>query len=179
MSRLGSIPPTLINMKYQEFQPPRYYTGYKHLGAHLERTIFLAGSIEMGTAEDWQKRVTKKLEASDLVINYPLNIFNPRRDDWNPDLKQEKNDPTFYQQVTWELDHLDMSTVIAMYFASDTLSPISLLELGLYAQTGKLVVLCPNNFWRNGNVDILCSRYGIPIFTNEDAWLVEIINRLR
>lgn len=148
-------------------KPPQY--------AYYAGGVFLAGSIEMGKAEDWQARVTTKIRETFSNVS----IYNPRRDDWDSGWKQEKNHARFYEQVSWELDHLDKAKVIAMNFVSETLSPISLLELGLYAPTGKLVVLCPSEFWRNGNVDIVCSRYGIPIFTNEDAWLVEIINRLR
>lgn len=149
------------------FKPPTYST--------YNSGVFLAGSIEMGKAEDWQARVSEKIREKFRF----MPIYNPRRDDWDSGWKQEKNHARFYEQVSWELDHLDMAKVIAMNFVSETLSPISLLELGLYAPTNKLVVLCPAEFWRNGNVDILCTRYGIPIFTDEDAWLVEIINRLR
>ena len=42
------------------------------------------------------------------------------------------------------------------------MSPISLLEFGLHARSGKMVVFCPEGFWRKGNVDIVCERYGIP-----------------
>lgn len=149
------------------YKPPVY--------ASRSQGVFLAGSIEMGKAEDWQARVTAKIRERDPHVP----IYNPRRDDWDSGWKQEKNHARFYEQVSWELDHLDTSKVIAMNFVSETLSPISLLELGLYAPTGKLVVLCPTEFWRKGNVDVLCTRYGIPIFTDEDAWLVEITNRLR
>lgn len=141
----------------------------------FDKTIFLAGSIEMGRAEDWQSSLTESLRDT---VRY-LTVFNPRRDDWDASWKQEKNNAKFYEQVTWELNRLDEVDVIAMYLASDTLSPISLLELGLYASSGKLVVCSPEGFWRNGNVDIVCSRYGIPIFTNKEAWIVEIKNRLR
>jgi hypothetical protein len=140
----------------------------------LHKTVFLAGSIEMGKAEDWQTDTIEVLKEIDY-----LTIFNPRRADWDSSWKQEKNNPHFYAQVTWELNRLDEADVIAMYFDSATLSPISLLELGLYAESGKLVVCCPNDFWRNGNVDIVCSKYGIPIFTSKGSWLIEIMNRLR
>ena len=39
--------------------------------------IFLAGSIEMGTAENWQERLVRELASEDVTI------FNPRRDDWD------------------------------------------------------------------------------------------------
>ena len=50
-----------------------------------------------------------------------------------------------------------------MYFDPSTKSPISLLELGLFARTGKTIVVCPDGFWRKGNVDIVCERYGVKV----------------
>ena len=52
--------------------------------------------------------------------------------------------------------------MIAMYFAPRTKAPITLLELGLAARSGKAVVCCPAGFWRKGNVDVVCRRYSIP-----------------
>ena len=48
-----------------------------------------------------------------------------------------------------------------MYFDKETQSPISLLELGLFARSKKMFVCCPEGFWRNGNVDIVCKKYGV------------------
>jgi len=48
------------------------------------KSIFLAGSIEMGKAENWQERVTKELKKFDNVV-----IFNPRRDDWDSTWEQK------------------------------------------------------------------------------------------
>lgn len=53
-----------------------------------------------------------------------------------------------------------------MHFEPDTMSPITLLELGLYASSGKLIVSCPKGFWRRGNVEIVCEKYKIPFFEN-------------
>jgi len=39
--------------------------------------VFLAGSIEMGKAEDWQSEMTKFFNELDW------GVFNPRRDDWD------------------------------------------------------------------------------------------------
>jgi hypothetical protein len=135
-------------------------------------SIFLAGSIEMGAAENWQSKILNDFKRYDILF------FNPRRDDWDSSWKQELNNPQFYEQVTWELDHLNKADIIALYFDPNTKSPISLLELGLYANTRSVVVCCPDEFWRKGNVDIVCQRYGIPVFNNYDAWLVEIKNKL-
>ena len=46
-------------------------------------------------------------------------------------------------------------------FAPGTQSPISLLEMGLHARSGKLIVLAPEGFWRKGNVDITARAYGV------------------
>lgn len=122
------------------------------------RSLFLAGSIEMGAAKMWQ------LEVQEQLANYPVDIYNPRRDDWDMSWNQSITNPDFYEQVTWELEALDAADFILMYFDPRTKSPISLMELGLYADSRKLFVVCPEGFWRKGNVEIVCERYGIPFF---------------
>lgn len=49
-----------------------------------------------------------------------------------------------------------------MNLIPETMSPISMMEFGLYAQSKKLVVYCPNGFWRKGNIDVMCEYYKIP-----------------
>lgn len=130
-------------------------------------SIFLAGSIEMGNAENWQEELTKYFEVY-------FNIFNPRRDDWDSSWKQSIDNPQFYEQVNWELNALDKADLIIMYFDPNTKSPISLLELGLYATSKKLYVICPEGFWRKGNVDIICKKYDIPLYET----INEFINKI-
>ncbi len=136
--------------------------------------IFLAGSIEMGAAENWQEVIEDTFRhKSDLVI------FNPRRDDWDSSWVQKESNGQFNYQVNWELDKLTEADIIFMYFAPDTKSPISLLELGLYADTKKMIVVCPDNFWRKGNVDIVCNRYDIPIYETLDKGIGALRTRLK
>ncbi len=117
-------------------------------------TIFLAGSIEMGAAEEWQAAVIAGLKGVGGTI------LNPRRDDWDSSWEQTKDNPQFHEQVTWELDALTQADIIALYLSPGTQSPISLLELGLFcAKT--MIVCCPEGFWRKGNVDIVCDRMQI------------------
>jgi len=130
----------------------------RHKGV-VYRSIFLAGSIEQGKAVDWQKEVTEKV---DCYVQY---IFNPRRDKWDASLEQSIQNKVFNEQVSWEMTALDICDIIFMYFDPATKSPISLLELGLYATSGKLIVCCPEGFWRKGNVEMVCDRYGIPLYT--------------
>lgn len=124
--------------------------------------IFLAGSIEMGVAEEWQSHLTRELERRfDHLV-----IFNPRRDNWDASLENTIKNPDFYQQVDWEFRHLEQADLILIYFSPETKSPISLLELGLFAATGKCVVCCPSSFWRAGNVEYICKKYTIPMIEN-------------
>lgn len=136
-----------------------------------ERTpsVFLAGSIEMGAAEDWQTQLTNRLTDLNIVI------LNPRRDAWDASWVQSLANPQFREQVEWELAGLERASLVAMYFAPATRAPITLLELGLCAPTGKVVVCCPEGFWRRGNVEVVCTRYGLPLV----AGLAELTTEVR
>ncbi len=131
-------------------------------------SVFLAGSIEMGAAADWQAQVEQSLRDLDVVL------LNPRRDEWDASWVQSASNPPFREQVEWELEGLERTTVIAMYFAPGTRSPVTLLELGLFARSGKLLVCCPDGFWRKGNVEVVCGRYGVPL-VSELAELVRLV----
>lgn len=122
--------------------------------------VFLAGSIEMGTAELWQDKVVKELGDTRFTF------LNPRRDDWDSSWEQKINNPKFYEQVNWELQGIEESEYCIVYFDPNTKSPISLLELGFLAGScpEKALVVCPEGFWRKGNVDIVCERYGLKKF---------------
>ena len=127
-------------------------------------SIFLAGSIEMGKAEDWQVRIENEL------ADFPVTLYNPRRDDWDSSWEQKATNPQFNFQVNWEMNHLNAASIIFMYFSPETKSPISLLELGLHADFPNMIVCCPDGFWRKGNVEIVCHRHGIPMHNSlEDA----------
>jgi hypothetical protein len=78
------------------------------------------------------------------------------------------------EQVEWELAGLEQASLIAMYFEPSTQAPITLLELGLFAQSGRLVVCCPPGFWRRGNIEIVCARYQVPQVADL-AGLAEVI----
>lgn len=128
--------------------------------------IFLAGSIEMGAAELWQDRVAHKLDRSDL------RILNPRRDNWDSSWAQSIDNPQFYEQVTWELEGLEGAELVLFYFDPNTKSPITLLELGL-CKNQRSIVCCPMGFWRRGNVEVVCHRYGIPLVAEIDDFIAK------
>lgn len=140
-----------------------------------EIVIFLAGSIELGVAEDWQTRAENTLhdpEAGKVVT------LNPRRSAWDATWSQSLSNPDFAGQVEWEHQGLEDSDIIMMYFDPDTKSPITLLELGLFADSGKAVVCCPKGFWRRGNVEYICQKYDIPLFETFDDTIECIKGRI-
>lgn len=138
-------------------------------------SVFLAGSIEMDKAEDWQKRLTAYLEKN---IKFDLLIFNPRRADWDSTWKQTLDDPNFVGQVEWELSNLDKADAILLYFDPTTKAPISLLELGLYAEKKKVLVCCPDGFYRKGNVQITCRKHKVPVYDTFEDFAKAAIDRL-
>lgn len=145
-------------------KPPSLIEIPKH-----HKSVFLAGSIEMGNAVDWQTQITSQFSLDD-----DITFLNPRRDDWDSSWKQEIGNDNFRWQVQWELEGLEKCDLIAMYFDPRTLSPISLLELGLFARYNKMLVCCPPDFWRKGNVDIICQRYYIKQVDDIDELINEI-----
>lgn len=134
-------------------------------------SVFLAGSIEMDKAENWQNKVITHFYNDDITF------FNPRRDSWDSSWKQEISNPKFKEQVEWELDALEQADMIIMYFDPATKSPITLLELGLFAKSKKMIICCPKGFWRKGNVDIVCEKYNIDNVQNLNS-LIDYINNV-
>ena len=133
-------------------------------------TIFLAGSIEMGKAVDWQSEVIKSLTGKNCTL------LNPRRKDWDSSWAQSATHKEFSKQVAWEMNGIENSDLVVFYLDPDTASPISLMELGWVAGLGKKsIVCCPDGFWRKGNVDLLCIRNGIRQVNNLNDFINEII----
>ena len=136
-----------------------------------EKTVFLAGSIEMGKAEIWQTKIASSLKDTDWIV------LNPRRDDWDSSWVQTIENKQFREQVEWELEAQEKAQTIVMYFDPTTKSPITLLELGLFCFKN-LIVCCPEGFWRRGNVCIVCKRYGIKQVETIEELAKEIRNCL-
>jgi len=135
-------------------------------------TVFLAGSIEMGNAPNWQADLIAALTDRDLTI------LDPRRAEWDASWRQSIDEPKFRDQVEWELDGLERADVIAMWFAPETKAPITLLELGLHARGGKVVVGCPDGYWRKGNIEIVCAQFGLPLVGEWNAFVAAVRARL-
>jgi hypothetical protein len=120
-------------------------------------SVILYGAIHSDPNNDWQTRLTA------LLSDLPIAILNPRRDDWDSSWIEDISFAPFKEQVEWEMDHARIADVIVFYFAGEAKQPITLLELGLYAGTGKAIVCCPEGFWKRGNVQMVCERYNIDL----------------
>ena len=121
--------------------------------------IFLAGTIDMGNSVDWQRGFVNWLR--DTFKEGTYIVYNPRRDKGFDDDKKELD-----YQIKWELNHLEASDMIIMNFLGDSKSPVTLLELGLFAKSGKLTVCCEPEFYRYDNVKAVCDRYGVEMFNS-------------
>jgi len=147
----------------------------------IEKTvsIFLAGSIENGTAAPWQDHVVKEVEGCFQHYLYTVTVLNPRRKKWDSSWKQSIKNKQFAEQVRWELQGQELADVIMFYFDPDTKAPITLLELGLAAKSDqhKMVVCCPEGYWRKGNVDIVCNDCGIEVYECFDMAVKEVLNK--
>jgi nucleoside 2-deoxyribosyltransferase len=136
--------------------------------------LFMAGSIEMGKAEEWQSRLAKELASFDIAI------LNPRRKDWDNSWKQSISNPKFKEQVEWELRGIELADLAVFYFDPDTKSPITLFELGyrLAALSPHAIVCCPDNYWRKGNVEIYCNKINVPFYNDWDSFVNAIKSKL-
>jgi hypothetical protein len=153
----------------REILPPEPFD-FKH-GSDIP-VVFLAGAIDQGSADDWQSEVVELLGDVDCIA------LNPRRKEWDKSWKQDMDNPKFREQVEWELKGLEQSSLIALCFTKESKAPISLLELGLHASGGKVIVHCPKGYWRKGNVDIVCARHGVPLLEDFEDFKREVHRRM-
>jgi hypothetical protein len=152
-----------------EVKAPNQYQHYSGM------KIFLAGSIEMGSAETWQDKIIDRFKDYDDII-----FLNPRRDDWDSSWEQTVKNPHFFEQVNWETEALHSSDLVVFYFDPNTKSPITLLELGMMAEfkSQDVICCCPDGFWRQGNVEYICDKFGIPMTRTKEEFESLIEERL-
>jgi nucleoside 2-deoxyribosyltransferase len=150
-----------------EIKAPNAYDATKRY------TIFLAGAIDQGQAEDWQEKVARALDEFDVTV------LNPRREDWDPSWDQEANNPEFRRQVEWELDAQEAADMVIFVFTKDSKAPITFLEFGLFAPHKDAVVCAEEGFYRQGNLDIVAERHNIPMYHDLDEMIGDLQTTLR
>lgn len=120
--------------------------------------IFLAGSINMGGAPDWQAQVIKYIK--EIWTDCDVTVYNPRRTGaFTSEMEEE--------QVAWEACKLQNADFILMHLvAGGGLSPISLLELGLYMRDEKLYLSIEEDYPRKYVTSIHYALSGANIMSN-------------
>lgn len=76
------------------------------------------------------------------------------------------------------MDYAAIADVIVFNFVAGQQCPVTLLEMGLYAGSGKAVVCCPVGFWKRGNVQMVCERFRIPLVEGLEEVEREVRRRL-
>ena len=136
-------------------------------------SIFLAGTTSKVDASDWRETLSASLSDT------PITIYNPYRVDWDSSWREDIHFPPYRQQVEWELEKQDTADIVVIYFHPATQAPISLLELGLCARVpGKAIVVCPEGYWKRGNVQVVCRKFGIEMVDDVDRLRAAVVKRL-
>lgn len=143
-----------------EFKPPRFENPSEHEG----KKIFCCGTIDMGEKkyQHWQSDLVKAFKKETVTF------FNPRREDWDSSWQQSIDDDNFRTQVMWELEHILNSDIAVFFIGGQSKSPISLAELGLVSLPNlngemKVIVCCEKDFYRRGNVEVMCYKFNVPL----------------
>jgi hypothetical protein len=69
--------------------------------------------------------------------------------------------------------------VTTLYLYPGTISLISLIELRLFIKTKKIVICCPDSFYRRGNVQIICNKYDIKLVKTLNKLVKEVKDRIK
>jgi hypothetical protein len=129
--------------------------------------VFLAGSIDMGAAPNWQKNLIDAYKRHDEPIR-DITFYNPRRPKGFKG-KQTLDNVDFVTQVNWELDHINRSDIVLMYLTEESKAPISLLEFGYiynHSDDIEFVLGVEQGFYRRGNLEVMADRGRLNIFDN-------------
>ncbi|WP_055447706.1 nucleoside 2-deoxyribosyltransferase domain-containing protein [Lacinutrix mariniflava] len=134
------------------------YTSKNILPLKEERKkyYFLAGSMDFNESNSWRQKIMQEMK-------HLVHFLDATRIEHN-----DFSDSQMKEHIEWELDALIISDKIILNFKEDSKSPISILELGMYVKSSKLVVVCPNKFYQRRYINVLCNKYNTPFFDSFD-----------
>jgi len=134
-------------------------------------SVFLGGTIDMGKSLDWQTYFISLLDSENS-----FDVYNPRRGYWDSNWGEGSEE--LKEQISWEINQQLNATYRLYYFTSNSVSPISLLELGLFASRGERnIVVCPEGYAKRTNVLFIADMYDMLILDSlEDA--AECLNNI-
>lgn len=128
-------------------------------------TLFLAGPTDVPWREEFTPLLEKVLRDNPVTRAISgITIFDPFQPAWDSTWKEDYDaDPRFRAQTDWELDHQEAATLVVVYFDERAKCPVTLVEFGLCARSGRAVVGCQAGFWKRGSVQAVCARLGVPL----------------
>lgn len=136
-------------------------------------SIFLAGTTSKTGEPDWRETLTQAL------AEYAITIFNPKRDDWDSTWREDFSDERWAEQVQWELDMQEAADIVVVFFHGVSPAPISLLEFGLCARSGKAIACALDGYSKKGNVEAVCRKYETTFVRTEDELKDAVVQRLK
>lgn len=144
-------------------------------------SIFLAGTTEFAA---WRRTFLDALgvlhRAGETPPPHPsATVYDPFQPNWTGDWREDLGDACFRAQAEWELEKQEQAAVVVVFFDERAKSPVSLLELGLCARSGKAVVGCQRGYWKRGNVQAVCQRYGVPMADDLDGLVKLVADKLK
>lgn len=74
---------------------------------------------------------------------------------------------------------MENADVIAVFLGKAAKAPIGMMEMGLWARDRKVVVCVQKGFWKEGNVRIVCERYGLHICEEVEELAEKALQLLR
>ncbi len=116
--------------------------------------VFLAGSMGGDENGTWRERIMSDLRDEFVFLDPTCHNHASLDADG------------MKKHIQWELDAMELADSILLRFLPESESPISLIELGLYTFTDKLIVVCPKAFYKYNYLNVLCEKYNTPFLDN-------------
>ena len=152
-----------------------YYPGEtldESINGTVKITLIGSDSYEPGGAYDWQGKFAEGLaKLADPVggqgllmyknMNYTILNCKPANPPQNPTM--DINNPEMVTKVSASFDFCSIADAIFLNFLKKSTSMMPIFELGYLANSGKLVVRCPNEYAYQPLVQLVCQRHGIPL----------------
>jgi hypothetical protein len=160
--------------------PSQVIRAPQRLPPQHNKSIFLAGT----TDSNWREHLIGDLK------EYPLTIYEPFRKDWDSTWKEDISDERFTTQVQWELEMQEKADLVIVFFSAEAKAPVSLIELGLCARAktetaaaaaaaaAAAIIVCEEGFWKKGNVQVVCRRYGLGFLESGDQLAGKVVSWL-
>jgi Nucleoside 2-deoxyribosyltransferase like len=140
-------------------------------------SLFFGGSIELGASRDWQAELINTLK--NKPYSQYLEVLNPRRAAWDSSWPiDDPTHPELKDQINWELYYQDKVDILIYNFATGTVAPITLLELGTYAPRNPVINI-EDGYKRHANVKITADHFGWEYCEDWDSFIKAIDQRVQ